>query len=162
MKQIPLTQGKIALVDNADFEHLNQWKYYAVRSRGKWYAARSPSRKLGKRKNIFMHNDIMQTPPDKEVDHIDRDGLNNQRYNLRLAVHLQNSGNRGKQSDNTSGYKGAYFHKLRHSRPWGANIGVDGTLIHLGYFYTVEEAARAYDQAAKKYFGEFANLNFPE
>jgi len=95
-----------------------------------------------------------------EVDHEDRNYLNNQRSNLRLATKSQNQANSNLRIDSTSGYKGVTWH-VRIMR-WQAKIQVRKTRIFLGYFKTPEEAARAYDKAAKRYFGEFANLNFKE
>lgn len=159
MKQIPLTQGKVALVDDADFQHFNQWKWLALKGRNnKWYAARMPSRRLGKRKWIFMHNEIMGTPPGLETDHIDGDGLNNQRRNLRDATHAQNSKNRRMRSDNKTGYKGVT--KIGNS--YNAILVSDYKVVLNKSFSTAEEAARAYDEAAKKHHGPFANLNFPD
>jgi hypothetical protein len=157
MKVIPLTQGKVTLVDDADFQHLNQWKWQSHHSRGVWYAIRFTSRKTG-RKRIFMHSEIMQPPPGMEVDHRDGDGLNNQRHNLRYATHAQNSANRKKRSDNTTGYRGV----SKHGRGWVAQLMVNRKYVLNKKFYNVEEAARAYDAAARRHLGEFAQTNFLE
>jgi len=163
MKEILLTQGKVAKVDDEDFEYLNQWKWQAVNSKGSWYASRNKRiglRIFDKHIVIQMHREIMKTPDDMETDHRDNDGLNNQRHNLRNCIHIQNGKNRKKNKNNTSGYKGVSWDK--RDNKWRANIKVSYRTISLGFFLTPEQAAHAYDEAAKKYHGKFANLNFPE
>jgi len=151
MKEITLTRGKIALVDDDDFEWLSKFRWRAYRNQcGCWYARRGES-------SIFMHREILGEPLGVEVDHRDGDGLNNQRYNLRLATHSQNLCNRGKQRNNTSGYKGVSWFK--RVGKWHARIQINGRDKHLGYFDILEEAARAYNVAALEHFGEFAKLN---
>lgn len=92
-----------------------------------------------------------------DIDHIDGNPVNNQRDNLRPASRSQNQANRGKPKNNTSGFKGVSWHRNK----WQASIRVNYKPIHLGYFDDPIEAARTYDRAALKYFGKFANLNFP-
>jgi hypothetical protein len=159
-KQIPLTQGKVTLVDDDLFYYLNQWKWHARKSTGNtWYAVRYPSRSLGPRKAIMMHNEIMQPSPGIEVDHKDMDGLHNERHNLRYSTHVQNMHNKPKLPNNTSGYKGVF----RKRDKWAAQIMVQGKTFRLGQrFETPEEAARAYDCAARELLGDFAQLNFPD
>lgn len=158
MKQIELTRGKFAIVDDTDFEWLYQWKWIAVKGRNTFYAVRGegifPFRKL-----VFMHRVIMNTPDGMETDHQDHNGLNNQRYNLRNCTRMQNSQNQKIFSNNTSGYKGVTWEK--HIEKWRVRITINRTRIHLGYFSTAKDAGHAYDVAAKKYFGEFAKINFP-
>lgn len=152
---IPLTQGQFATVDPADFEELSQHKWCAWRHRRTWYAVRAVQRD-GKSITIRMHNVIMGA---KGIDHIDGNGLNNTRANLRLATPGQNVFNRDKPSSNTSGYKGVHWYEAR--RKWQAYIQVEGKRKHLGYHPTAEEAAIAYDIAARELHGEYARLNFP-
>ena len=102
-----------------------------------------------------MHRVILNAPPGREVDHINRNGLDNRRSNLRLATHAQNEANKPPRGE----YKGAYW--CKKSGRWRASIRVDGRLRHMGRFATREEAARVYDDAALEAFGEFAYLNFP-
>ena len=158
MKEIPLTQGKVALVDDADFERLSQWKWSAQKTRSYWYAKRNTSRQTGKR-IVYMHVEIMQPPTGVKIDHKDHDGLNNQRYNLRYSTHAENVHNRKNQRGNKSGYKGVHWNKRKGK--WQATVTVNYHQIYLGLFTRAEDAARAYDRAARTHHGEFAYLNFP-
>jgi hypothetical protein len=156
-KIIPLTQGQNALVDSTDYEWLNQWNWAArwdedtqgfYAYRGQW--------DNGTVRCIFMHDAILGC---KGVDHRNHDTLDNRRQNILKATSSQNSCNRRIRSDNTSGFKGVAFNK--ESRKWKTMITVQKKRIFLGYFASPEQAAKVYDEAAKKYHGEFANLNFP-
>ena len=151
MKQIPLTQGMFALVDDEDFEYLNQWKWCVEKQRNKYYAARRGE----SGQHLYMHRVILSDKT--QIDHEDGNGLNNQKYNLREATYKENGSNRAKQKNNTSGFKGVFSH--RNTKKWRAQIVVNKKAIHLGYFTTAEEAAIAYNEAAIKYHGSFAKLN---
>lgn len=157
--RIPLTQGKVAIIDEADFALVNRWYWYAVCTNGSWYAQTHVWRK-GKRTVIQMQRLLMDEPTDVFVDHEDGNGLNNCRSNLRRATRAQNKRNSRLPINSRSGYKGVYW-KLDHYA-WSAQIRFDGRLKHLGYFKDKPDAARAYDAAALAAFGEFARLNFPE
>ena len=153
-KQIPLTQGKVALVSDHRFEYLNQWKWTASKTQGKRYAVNSSKGK--------MHRLITGAPVGMDVDHVDGDGLNNQDENLRVCTHAENGYNRRKlASNNTTGYKGVSIFRDGKFVRYQAKIRVASKLLHLGLFTTAEAAARAYDQAAREHFGDFAALNFP-
>jgi len=158
VKTIPLTQGKFALVDEADFEWLSQWTWHA-HSRG--YAARNSGLREGKRRKILMHREIVKPAEGLHTDHINGDRLDNRRVNLRVCTQAENNCNRLKRADNTSGFKGVYRHSDRNKpRPWVAKIHGNRRYVHVGCYATPEEAARAYDEAALKLHGEFAQLNF--
>jgi hypothetical protein len=152
MREIPLTQGKVALVDDADYDALMAFKWRALKwSSGvdQWYALRSV-----RKRNVYMHVHLTAYV---RTDHIDGNGLNNQRANLREATNQQNSFNRRSETGH-SPFKGVYSYPHDPSR-WCAYIGLDGRKQYLGIFDTKEEAALAYNQAATKLFGEFAHLN---
>ena len=156
MKEIPLTQGKFALVDDEDFEWLNQWKwsYHKI-----GYAKRNiylgGGRKAPKYQTIKMHRLILGTPTDKDTDHINRDQLDNRRENLRVCTRTQNQYNRGTWG--VSPFRGVSWFK--ETEKWRAKITKGGHSIHIGYFYSERDAARAYDLKATELFGEFAFLN---
>lgn len=155
MKHIPLTQGKFAVVDDADYEWLNQWKWYALKSRNTYYACR----RIGSKK-IYLHRIIMDTPPGMEADHRDHNGLNCVRTNMRNCTHAENLRNQLSGKGGTSKYKGVYWHWA--ARKWMARICHNGRLIYLGYYESEEAAARAYNKKAEELFGEFACLNIVE
>ncbi len=155
MKTIPLTQGKIALVDDEDFEYLNQWKWFARKNKHNYYVCRRNGKK-----HILLHNVIMNPSPGFEVDHRDRNGLNCQRKNMRIATHSQNQSNKRSQINGTSKYLGVHYKKSKGYSYICAAIQSNHIQLHLGTFKTEEDAARAYDNKAKELHGEFANLNF--
>ncbi len=158
MKQIPLTQGKFAIVDDEDFERLSKFKWFASKvGSGAFYAMRT-IREGGCKRILPMQNAVMSVQHGVIVDHIDRNRLNNRRDNLRICTQAQNSCNRSMMRNNTSGFKGV----SRHGKKWQSRIKLDGKSMFLGYFNTKEEAARAYDAAAVKFHGEFASLNFKD
>lgn len=158
MKEIQLSRGQVALVDDEWFEFLSQWKWQAMKHGRTFYAVRT-DRSIKPQKQIRMHRVITAVSKDKEIDHIDNNGLNNCKENLRICSHYQNAFNRTKNSNNTSGHKGVHLHKPMNK--WIAKIRVSHKAVHLGLFDNCTDAAHAYDDAAKKYFGEFASLNFP-
>lgn len=158
-KEIPLTQGQVALVDDWWYEELNQYKWHAAWSPGKraFYAMRNAPMLLGKQKRIWMHAVIAGTPKGMDTDHINGKTLDNQGANLRVCTHAQNVHNSNKRTDNTSGFKGV----SKHKHGWQARVGIGGESKYLGIYSTPDAAGRAYDEAAKQLHGEFANLNFP-
>lgn len=159
MKSITLTQGKTALVDDGDYSQINQRKWKAKKGRnGNWYA----ERQNGHGKFITMHRLIMNAPLGVIVDHINGNGLDNRRENLRLCTNAQNLMNRGAQRNNTTGYKGVTWDRREKVKKYCAQIKFHKKTLRLGYFKTPEEAARVYDAKARELFGEFAVLNFPK
>lgn len=157
MKNILLTQGFFAVVDDEDYEALSRYKWRAKKWGDKYYAIRTTSKLDGKRKNIFMHREIMGFPS-MDIDHANGDTLYNTRKNLRLCTKSENARNCNAYKTNKLGLKGVYFNYKKYS----AQISINKKRLYLGYFDTPEEAARAYDAAAKIHHGEFARLNFPE
>ena len=157
MKEIILTKGKVAFVDDEDYDLVKDYKWRAKESshtRCFYAIATIP---IKDRPLIQMHRLILGlTDPNIQVDHINGDGLDNRRYNLRACTASENRCNRGKSKNNTSGYKGVCFHKA--SKRWRAKIRLKNKFTYLGDFHTPEEAYAAYCKAALELHGEFANL----
>lgn len=174
MREIPLTRGKVAIVDDEDYEWLNQWKWHpnCPGKSATWYAVRREydrqiyltSRNHGAGSSVLMHravaerSGIITTGSPFEIDHRDGDGLHNWRSNLRPSTRLQNGSNMRKRPGTSSIYKGVHF--FRRDGNWQAYIAPRRHRVHLGYFDSEIEAALAYDRAARFFFGEFARTNF--
>lgn len=166
MREIQLTQGKEALVDDIDYELISQYNWHAVKSTsGIWYAQTNIKVK-GKRTVLEMQRLIMglKHGDSKLIDHVSRDALDNRRFNLRIASKSKNARNQRKHKDaKYSKYKGVTYQKqAKRRRRWVARIIVNYRQIYLGFFETELEAAQAYDKGARKYFGEYARLNFAD
>jgi hypothetical protein len=167
LKEIKLAHGYAALVDDHDYEYINQFKWHALvqKSRSpspliRVYAVRNYIAPSGKYSTQRMHRLILGITDAKlDVDHRDGDGLNNCRGNLRVATRLQNGSNQRKRA-NSNTYKGVCFDKSR--KLWMAGIKVNYKRLNLGRFPSELEAAQIYDIAAQELHGEFARLNFPE
>ncbi len=155
----PTHPNVFTLVDDKDFEFLSQWKWCASKVRNTSYVVRTVWVNE-KSKNIGMHRVIMSAPDNMDVDHRDGNGLNNQQGNLRVCTRSQNLYNQKLARNNTSGYKGVYWDKDR-SR-WVSQIKANGRRHKLGRYFCLIKAAKAYDTAARKYHGEYANTNFKE
>lgn len=162
MKTMPLTQGQYAIVDDDDYESLCGHKWHARKDGRTYYAARSVL--TGDRqKTILMHRIISRCPDGKEVDHVNGNGLDNRRTNLRICNHVDNNRNRNKARRSSSKYIGVYWSK--QEKKWRAQIqcktGKTHRMTFLGYFIEEEDAAIMYDSAAQIFYGEYAKLNFP-
>ena len=151
MKKILLSQNKYSIVDDEDFDLLNQFKW-SVMNVG--YAIRQD---LNTKKFILMHRHILNAPDKFLVDHINGDKLDNRKENLRLCTKSQNMMNRDKTINNTSGFKGVYFRK--DTKKWGAQIKLNYKNISLGSYNTKEDAVKAHKNGLVKYHKEFARLN---
>jgi len=159
MVTIPLTQGKVAVVDDCD-AHLARYRWCVHFNGRAWYAKRRAICPDGRSIIVRLHRVILDIKdPSIEVDHINRDGLDCRRCNLRLATHAQNAVNSPPCRRNTSGFKGVSWDKTRGQ--WQAGIVTAGRRKALGRFSRIEDAARAYDDAARRVHGAFAWLNFP-
>ena len=150
---VPLTKGYEAIIDAADSPLVARWNWHASTSAWNVYAHRT-SYDTATRQRVCMHRVIMGEPIGLEIDHIDGDGLNNRRSNLRAATHSENMRNRTQQKNNTSGFKRVCWHK--QARKWTAAIKVNGRQKHLGMFDKAEDAHAAYCAAAANLHGEFA------
>lgn len=161
MKEIPLSKGKVALVDDEDYDRL-----MAI---GKWYCSpqgyavkniQIGSYRRGEKKKykrLHMHRVVINAPDNMQVDHKFGDKLDNRKKNLRLCTASQNQGNSATGKNNTSGYKGVVWHKK--AGKWRGKIGIRGKSIHLGLFETAIEAAKTYNAASLEHYGGFARLN---
>lgn len=157
--EIPLTRGYVALIDSEDYARVSSKKWYAATLRDERYVYAFSGG--GKAELFNMHRFVcgLGKGDKSQVDHINHNTLDNRRANLRLCSHGENQRHSRRQSNNRSGYKGVYW-KPDHNR-WLVEIRAEGKAIHIGYFTDKIAAAIAYDEAAKKYHGEFAFLNFP-
>ncbi len=151
MKKIKLTKGKYASVDDEDFEYLNQWKWYAKVAKHTSYACRLNS----KNETVWMHRVITQCPDGLDVDHINYNGLNNRRDNLRVCTRQQNELHKKPRK----GYKGVFY--IKSSNKWMAQIKINYKAHYLGCYSNKKNAALIYDYKAYNLDNEFAYLNFP-
>lgn len=154
-REIPLTHGLFAIVDDGDYEFLSGFRWFADKGGNTFYARRNSAGSNVRK--IRMHREIMRAGSEEEVDHINGNGLDNRRSNLRICNHSENQRNGKKYKNNTTGYKGVSWHK-QHKKYY-AKIRVNNKDIFLGLFLNPEDAARAYNKAAIIFHGEFAKLN---
>lgn len=157
MKVISLTKGLVTIVDDEDYEGLIHRTWYAQFNGITHYAATSERDANGRNRIVLMHRLILSVPPGQFVDHRDRNTLDNRRQNLRYCTKAQNAQNSKIRSDNTTGKKGVSFRKEYGT--YRATIRISGRGVHLGTYDTAEGAAKAYDDAARLHFGEFALPN---
>lgn len=162
-RTIPLTQGYVAVVDDQDYDGLAEYAWRAQVEKNGVYACRlqrKAEHENGMPKKVYMHRQILGvTDRWTDVDHANRNGLDNRRANLRTCSRSENNGNR-KKSGGTSRYKGVSWDSKNGK--WLAQIHLDNKRRYLGRFVREEDAARAYDAAALLQWGEFARLNLPE
>lgn len=156
MREIPLTRGKVAIVDDEDYDRLAAFSWIAKPAEqvaDRWYAYRTEAGRT-----VYMHREIADAAPGEIVDHRDNDGLNNRRRNLRVCSRGQNNTNR-RCMPPSSGFRGVQ--RQAHGQFYRARVEVDGLVIRVTGQLTAEQAARAYDAIAREFQGEFALLNFP-
>ncbi len=156
MVRIPLSPGKFALVAN-NCAYLGRWKWHTT---ALGYVIRDNRDKTQKAKTILMHRQIMNPPAGLEVDHINHNGLDNRRCNLRNVTRTQNAQNQLPRSGGSSQYKGV--HRNKGNKKWTVSIGANGQQYQLGSFHDEIYAALKYDEAARKYHGKFACCNFTD
>jgi hypothetical protein len=156
-RRIPLTRGKYAIVDPEDYERLNKVKWHTGGKEGIFYARQTKGIN-GKQVTTLMHREVVSVPNDMVVDHINHNGLDNRKANLRPATVAQNTWNRYTKKDSNR-FRGANWDPT--TKKWLARLTLNGSRITIGYFDNEIEAAKAYDEAAKRLRGEFAVLNFP-
>jgi hypothetical protein len=156
MKEIPLTKGYVALIDDEDLDRVSRYKWYAHTTKSGVYAV-TRVKIEGEWIDLKLHRLIMRAPYGEHVDHADGDTLNNQKSNLRFCTMAQNQYNQRPGLRGSLPYKGVNFHK--RVGKYVARIGVGNRRISLGVYDTAEEAAAAYNSAARAFHGEFARLN---
>ena len=151
-KQIELTQGLVALVDNEDYDKLSKYKWHAHINRNTFYVCRTAYN--GKQVTVMMHREILGLShgDKRQVDHRNQNGLDNRRTNLRIANHKINGYNHRKRADNSSGHNGVHW-RIRENK-WAAQIGANGKRIHLGVYANLCDAVEARRQAEIEYWGE--------
>ncbi len=160
MKEIPLTKGQVALVDDEDYDWLAQWDWHVRwNCTCKQYAVAHSSPRSEGHKEIIMSRFIMGARMGERGDHWDHNLLNNQRENLRVCTVEQNAANRKLPSHNTSGFKGVSWREAVHK--WDVRIMANGKSTFIGLFNSKEEGALAYDAKARELHGQFACINFP-
>lgn len=158
MKKIALTQGYFAVVNNRDYDFLMQWNWVADKRKNVVYATRNQTVATNKTKKIYMHRVILGLTDRKtHVDHIDGNGLNNRRSNIRECTHVQNCMNKGVSKANTSGVRGICWSKK--DKRWRVRIGHNGKDIGVGYFRSLEQARNARIKAETELYGEFSFFN---
>lgn len=151
------------LVDDEDYEYINQWKWHAYKnpSSNIIYARRNvnKNRKNPKNQSFYLHRQLLKLTSLKDiVDHVDHNGLNNQKYNLRIGTHKDNMQNINSHKDSSSKYIGVFWDKSRNK--WAAGFSLNGVPKRIGRFNSEEDAAKARDEIVKKYYGKNVNLNF--
>jgi len=165
MNWLPLTRGKIVIIDEDDYDELVQFSWHATRVKYglagyQFVAVRTCYCPFDnkKKRTIFMHRQITSCPRGLQVDHINHEPLDNRKVNLRVCTGTENMHNSHAHKLSSSQYKGVSWYPP--TKTWQAHIRVDKKKLHLGYFENEQDAAKAYDEAASKEFQSFALLNF--
>lgn len=161
MKRVPVNKGKyFAIVDNEDYDWICKftWTIAGKKQRQGKYARTVIYRLDGSREEVYMHRMIMKATRGTLVDHLNMNGLDNRKSNLRLCTTAQNSMNRKVPKSNRSGYKGVYYRSDNQTNPYDAKITFNGKRIHIGCYRTAKDASDAYYAKAKELFGDFARL----
>jgi hypothetical protein len=158
-RKIDISEGYFTLVEPRDYYRIRRFKWCVWGTGSKFYAARVMVIGPGKTKIMYLHRQLLNAPKGVLVDHRNRDPLDNRRQNLRFATHSENVQNRGKRKNTTSKFIGVWFRKVNGK--WESRITHKDKKIYIGTFDSEIDAAKAYDEAARKYHGEFARLNFP-
>ena len=152
---VKLSNGKYAQVDDEDFYAVRDFKWHERKVIDKYYAVRNITYKRYDYGHEQMHRQILNPPDNMWVDHINGNGLDNRKTNLRLCLPSQNQWNKRIQKNNTSGFKGVF----RDRKKWRASLTYKNKQLYFGSFSDIVKAAQSYDEAAKKYYGEFAMTN---
>lgn len=152
-----MNHGHTAIIDNEEYAKVKNYKWYVAKDKNTYYV-QAHIVLNDKKTTIKMHRIIMDAKRNQILDHIDGNGLNNQKINLRFCTNSENLRNAKKRNNTSSKYKGVAWNCVH--KYWQANIYVNGKLKSLGIYRDEYKAAKAYDRAAKKYFGEFARPNF--
>jgi len=157
--EISLRHGLVLLIDGDDWARLGHHSWWAYKNGNTFYVCRTAKTPRGRR-HVPIHREIMGAQPGFEVDHINRDGLDNRRTNLRVCTRAQNTENAPHPSGKYSNYRGVSWDITRDK--WTASISIKNRATRLGRFADEADAARAYDVAARQHHGEFAITNFPD
>ena len=159
-RRIYLDEGQWTIVDSGDYYALKRFKWIIHGTGNNIYAVRNKIIGPNKTKMVYMQREIMNPPAGIVIDHRNCESLDNRRSNLRPATRAENALNRRKKKNGTAQYRGVWL--VKKCGKWAGQVEYKGKRIWLGYFDSEIEAAKAYDEAAKKLHGEFARLNFPE
>ena len=154
-KEIELRPGFTVIIDDADYERVSKFRWNLHKTPKNYYAYRNERNGSWRRRQLIHHFLLGTETSDTLIDHVNGNGLDNRRENLRICSKKENCRNTPKRCNNTSGYKGVG----KCGKKWRAMIGVDGKRTHLGVFENIIDAVKAYNDAAIKYHGEFARLN---